>query len=256
MSVSYHTNSRGIKLAYVHSRASGAGEILPAVVFLGGFKSDMCGSKALYLEERCRKLGQEYLRFDYSGHGQSEGNFVDGTIGGWLDDAREVITHTIQVPQVILVGSSMGGWLALRLLLDLPQEEIQIKGVIGVAAAPDFTKDIEKHITSEQHAELEENGQIEEPNEYGDDPYIFTRALLDDGRKQSLLDPAEPYKINAVLTLLQGKQDNAVHWKKALQIRDAFERSQVNVIFVDDGDHSLSRLEDLILLDKQISCMF
>ncbi len=254
MCVSYFTNSRGLKLAYVHTKASEGGKQLPALVFLEGFKSDMDGSKALFLEERCRKLGQEYLRFDYSGHGRSDGAFVDGTIGEWLEDAREIIAHVIEAPELVLVGSSMGGWLALRLLIDPPAEGLQIKGVVGIAAAPDFTKDIKAQFSSEQFSMLEEKGYAEEPSDY-DEPYIFTRALLEDGDKQCLLHPPKIYKINAVLTLLQGKKDTSVSWKKALRIKQAFDGPQTKVIFIDDGDHSLSQPENLALLDEQITLM-
>jgi len=255
MSVSYFTNSKGIKLAYVHTKACGEGVDLPAVVFLGGFKSDMSGTKALFLEERCRKAGQEYLRLDYTGHGQSEGEFVDGTIGEWLEDSREIMSHVVESSEVIVVGSSMGGWLALRLLIDSQVGAAQIRGVVGIAAAPDFTKDIEAQLTPEQCVILEKTGRIEEDNEYDDEPYIFTQSLLDDGRTQSLLDSSEAYKISAKLTLLQGKEDISVPWEKASRIKQVFDGPQTEIIFIDDGDHSLSRPEDLALLDVQITLM-
>lgn len=252
MSISYLSNSKGLKLAFVHSQADEQGGDLPALVFLSGFKSDMSGIKALFLEERCRRLGQEFLRFDYSGHGQSEGEFVDGTIGAWLDDTREMLAYAIKAAEVIVVGSSMGGWLALRLLIDSPKDVPQIKGVIGIAAAPDFTKDIMEQFTPEEYVSLKNNGRIEQPNEYSDEPYVFTRALFEDGEKQSLLDPVQPYKTQAMITLLQGRKDNSVHWTKAQRIAQAFDGPQTKVIFIDEGDHSLSRPSDLAVLDEQI----
>jgi pimeloyl-ACP methyl ester carboxylesterase len=254
MSVSYFTNSKGIKLAFVHSQSSEQGVKMPVLVFLGGFKSDMGGTKALFLEERCRNLRQEYLRFDYSGHGQSEGEFVNGTIGSWLNDAREIISSVIQASEVIVVGSSMGGWLGLRLLIDSPEGDFRIKGMIGVAAAPDFTKDVMADLTAEQHLMLADEGYVKQPSDY-DEPYIFTRRLFDDGEVQSLLSPAQPYKTQAMITLLQGRKDDLVHWTKAQRIAQAFDGPQTKVIFVDDGDHSLSQPDNLALLDEQISQM-
>ncbi len=255
MNISYFTNSKGLKLAFVHSKAGGQEKDLPAVVFLCGFKSDMNGTKALFLEERCIRAGQEYLRFDYSGHGQSEGAFEEGTIGGWLQDTREILGSVIEAPEIIVVGSSMGGWLALRLLIDPPEGNFRIKGVIGIAAAPDFTKDIMEQFSPEDYVQLKNNGRVEQANEYGDDPYIFTKSLFDDGKRQSLLDPEEPYKTRAMLTLLQGKKDNSVHWEKALRIEKAFDGPCTKVIFIEDGDHSLSQPDNLALLDEQISKM-
>lgn len=254
MSISYFTNSNALKLAYVHTKSEEKGETLPALVFLEGFKSDMNGSKALFLEEQCRRRGQEFLRFDYSGHGYSEGEFVDGTIGAWLQDAREIIGNVIKASEVMLVGSSMGGWISLRLLIDQPEKMPKIAGVVGIAAAPDFTKDVKTRLSSEQLIDLEEKGYAQEPSGY-DEPYIFTRELFEDGKKQCLLDPLTPYKIDAALTLLQGKKDDAVHWKKALRIEKVFDGPRTEVFFIDDGDHSLSRSEDLERLDEKIFSM-
>lgn len=249
MQPSYYTNKKGVKLAYVHSPASGHGLALPAVIFLGGFKSDMNGSKALYFEDLCRVRSQEYLRFDYTGHGLSGGAFTDGTIGRWLDDAREMLCTFIDAPEIVVIGSSMGGWLALRLLMAMPEGAPHLKGVIGIAAAPDFTREIKAALTPAQKEVLEETGRFEEFNEYSDEPYIFTRALLDEGEAQCLLEPEAPYKTDAFLTLLQGKADNTVPWKKALHIKDAFMSTQnIDVIFIDDGDHGLSRPCDLEIL--------
>ena len=254
MGVSYFTNSKGLKLAFVHNEAEKRGRDLPALVFLGGYKSDMEGSKALFLEEHCRQSGQEFLRLDYSGHGQSEGEFTDGTIGSWLGDARGVIAHAIAAPEMIVVGSSMGGWLALCLLIDEPVLLPRIFGLIGIAAAPDFTKDVMAQLTLTELADLKANGRVVQPSDY-DEPYIFTRELFDDGEMQSLLNLVTPYKTDAMITLLQGKEDNAVPWKKALLIEEAFDSPSMQVIFIDDGDHSLSRPEDLVLLGEQIALM-
>ena len=247
MSASYHVTHKGIKLAYVHTQPSEKGGALPAVVFLGGFKSDMEGTKAIFLQEECKKRGQEFLRFDYSGHGQSDGAFVDGTIGIWKNDAIAVIDHVLQGRDMILVGSSMGGWISLRILMERPE---RIKGVIGIAPAPDFTKDIEAQLTDENREEIAATGRLEVPNDYSDDPYIFTKALIDDGREQSLLHLSA--EINVPLTLIQGKCDTDVPWEKANKIDAVFDGPQNKVIFIDDGDHRLSRDQDLRIIDAEV----
>ncbi len=241
MAISYINN-----LAYVHSKASGKGLELPAIMFLGGFKSDMNGTKAIYLEEQCKSRGQEFVRFDYSGHGLSGGEFINGTIGSWKNDALEIIDNII-TRDVILVGSSMGGWISLLLLSERLQ---QIKGMVGIAAAPDFTKDIKAMMSDEQRSMLEKTGQLEMANDYSDEPYIFTKALLDDGAKCSVLD--KQHNVNIPITLIQGKQDADVPWEKALKIQERFKNSDVEIIFIDDGDHRLSRPCDLETIDKAV----
>lgn len=248
MSASFYKNKSGMNLAYVHSLAVDRSEGLPAVMFLGGFKSDMEGTKALFLEKECKRRGQEFLRFDYSGHGESDGVFTEGTIGSWLGDAVEML-EKMESPEVVLVGSSMGGWIALRMLVNNPD---RFKGVVGIAAAPDFTKDIDAGMTPEQRDVLARTGILEVPNEYSTEPYVFTKEFLDDGRDQSILRPSEPYKINVPLVLVQGKLDADVPWKKALQIEEAFDGPDIKVLFVEDGDHRLSHMQDLELIDQQI----
>lgn len=249
MSIRYLNNSRSEKLAYIHYSATEQGEHLPTVMFLGGFKSDMEGTKAIYLQEQCQNRGQEFVRFDYTGHGISEGEFTDGTIGKWAQDATDILDNVVS-RDVILVGSSMGGWISLLLLLSRSE---RIKGVIGIAAAPDFTTDIENQMTEEQRQMVKDIDRLEVPNDYSDEPYIFTRALLEDGKKQSLLN--RTHNINAPLTLIQGKQDADVAWEKAIKIQECFKGANTQVIFVDDGDHRLSRPEDLELIDEQVRSM-
>lgn len=246
MSVQYLYGSNHANLAYVHSPASGAGEAMPSVMFLGGFCSDMTGTKACYLEQRCIGRGQGYVRFDYSGHGESDGVFAEGTIGRWMADAMDILDQILSGP-VILVGSSMGGWIALQLLL---QRAERVAGVVGIASAPDFTKDIEVEMTSLQRQTLEREGSFEIESEYGYEPYVFTKDLIEDGRVQSVLDGLHP--IDVPLTLLQGKQDTSVPWKKALAIEKAFPGPATKVIFIEDGDHRLSHEKDLALIDREI----
>ena len=247
MSVCYWSENRENKLAYIQTLAVGQGCDLPAVLFLGGFKSDMAGTKAVYLEEQCKARGQEFVRFDYSGHGLSDGEFVDGTIGPWKCDALDILDHIVKARDVILVGSSMGGWVSLLLLLERPE---RVSGVVGIAAAPDFTRDIESQLTDTQRLSIKNNGRLEEANEYSDDPYIFTRDLLEDGRVQSLLH--KDYAVKAPIILIQGKEDRSVPWAKALRIQKCFGSKNTEVIFVDDGDHRLSRDQDLALIGAQL----
>lgn len=247
MSVSYFSENRALRLAYVRVAPSDEGRSLPAVLFLGGFKSDMMGTKAIYLEEQCTARGQEFVRFDYTGHGVSEGAFVDGTIGSWTRDAQDILDHVVMAREVILVGSSMGGWIALRLLIE---HSARIKGVVGIAAAPDFTKDIEARMGQAERDMVEEIGRLEVPNDYSDEPYIFTKDLLEDGRAQSILHGQ--YSISCPLTLIQGKLDADVPWEKALKIQECFQGLNTHIAFVEDGDHRLSRDQDLALINTHI----
>ncbi|HBR68397.1 MAG TPA: alpha/beta hydrolase [Rhodospirillaceae bacterium] len=236
-------------LAYIHSPATPDGANAPLVMFLGGFMSDMHGTKATFLETQCRARGQEFLRFDYSGHGLSDGKFVDGTIGLWKDDALAVFDHVIKNPAV-LVGSSMGGWIALHLALSRPE---RVKAIVGIAAAPDFTQGMyEEYLTDAQKREITERGFTEMPSDYGA-PYIITRALIEDGERQLLLD--RDHDLALPIRLLQGKEDVQVPWQTALIIKERFKAADVEITLIEDGDHSLSRPEDLALIDQQVQAL-
>lgn len=247
MTISYFQNTKRQKLAYVSTRPDDGGRG-STVLFLGGFKSDMTGTKAVYLEEYCKARGQAFVRFDYSGHGASDGEFADGTISEWSRDAQDILDHVVQ-GDVILVGSSMGGWIALKLLL---ANSSRVKGVIGIAAAPDFTRAIPARMTDEQKQEMAHKGRVFVPTQYGE-PYVYTKALLDDGEENILLDRI--HRIDVPLTLLQGKLDDAVPWETALRIREYFIGPKTDVILIDDGDHRLSRPEDLALLGKAVAAI-
>lgn len=246
MTVSFFTKTNDQKLAYVCSPAEKIGANLPTIMFLGGFKSDMSGTKATYLEQQAKARGQGFVRFDYTGHGQSDGAFKDGTIGAWADDAADILKSVV-TGDVILVGSSMGGWISLLLSLNIPQ---RIKGMVLIAPAPDFTREIEEKLTHAQKKIIETKGYIEIPSDYADQPYVITRALLADGRNQCLLH--KKYDLNIPVTIVQGKKDTDVPWQKALKIQECFGEAQTKVIFINDGDHRLSREEDLILIDSEI----
>jgi pimeloyl-ACP methyl ester carboxylesterase len=220
---------------------------LPAVMFCTGFRSDMGGTKAVYLEQACRARGQTFLRFDYSGHGQSGGVFADCTLSTWINDARAML-YWLDAPRVVLVGSSMGGWVSLALSL---AHKNRIRGMVGVAAAPDFTKDMRVAMTPAQLKTLEENGVITIPNHYSADPYMITHNLLDDGDRNCLLGGI--MDLDIPVRLVHGMRDLDVPWQTAWRIRNALSRPEMTeVILVEEGDHRLSRPEDLALIDRQV----
>lgn len=235
----------GYDLAYVKTQGKGAGAALPSVMFLGGYRSDMAGAKALYLEEQCSARGQAYIRFDYSGHGVSGGDFKGGTIGSWMGDALQVIDELTEGP-LILVGSSMGGWIAL--LCALRRE--RVKGVIGLAAAPDFTREVAAQMTADHKAQMQQKGYFEEPNDYSPEPYIFTQKLIQDGEQYCLLD--KPITLSIPVRLIQGMQDADVEWQKAHRIKNAIAGADTEVFLIGSGDHRLSRPEDLAVIGEQV----
>ncbi len=212
----------------------------PGVVFLTGFKSDMTSGKALALEEFCQDRGQAFLRFDYSGHGQSSGAFEDGTIGEWALDTIAVLDALTDGPQ-ILVGSSMGGWIMLLAALAQPH---RVAGLVGTAAAPDFTEDlIPGGLSSGQLEQLEREGFTEIPNCYDGEPYKITKALLDDGRNHLLLK--SEIALDCPVRLIHGTRDEDVPWQTSLTIAEKLGSTDVETIFVKDGDHRLSEPRDL-----------
>ena len=219
----------------------------PGVMFCGGFMSDMTGTKATALEAHCRRTGRAFVRFDYSGHGASGGAFRDGTIGGWRDDALAVLDRVAGGSQV-LVGSSMGGWIVLLLALARPE---RVAGLVGVAAAPDFTEDlIWSTLDDEARRTLAETGEIVLPCDYGEDPYPITMGLIEEGRDHLLL--RAPIALRRPIHLLQGMRDEDVPWRTALQIAQQVESDSVVVELIKDGDHRLSRDEDLARLTAAV----
>lgn len=222
------------RLAYRHFRG-----ILPAVMFLPGLRSDMDGAKATALSAHCAATGRTFLALDYRGHGRSSGRFEDGCIGDWLDDALAVLDHSAE-SEIVLVGSSMGGWLMLLLALARPG---RVKGLVGIAAAPDFTEDlIAAQATPEQLAALAGEGVYRAPSLYGD-PLPLTRRLIEDGRRHLLL--RGPIPIRCPVHLLHGQLDPDVPWDMALRLAARLESAAVTVELVKDGDHRLSRELDL-----------
>ena len=216
-------------LAY--HKTDGAG---PGVVFLGGLKSDMEGTKALHLEAWARREGRAFLRFDYSGHGQSSGAFTEGCIGDWAEDAHAAITALTAGPQV-LVGSSMGGWIACLVARACPG---RVAGLVGIAAAPDFTEDsMWAGFSEADKARMMEEGQVALPSDYGD-PYIITRRMIEDGRDQLVL--RSPLRIDAPVRLLQGTADADVEMSVALRLLAHLEGPDIVLELVKGADHRFS----------------
>jgi pimeloyl-ACP methyl ester carboxylesterase len=239
--------SGGGALAY--ARLPGAG---PAVVFLGGFRSDMQGSKALALRDWCAARGREFLRFDYAGHGASDGDFEAGSIGAWAADAALVLERLVRAPGAVLVGSSMGGWIALLLALRQPA---RVRGLLGIAAAPDFTEALMWPAFSEaQRAELMARGVLHLPSQYGP-PTPITRTLIEDGRRQLVMAGGAPVPLAVPVRLLQGMADPDVPWRHALRLMEALAGTDAQLTLVKDGDHRLSRPQDLALLTRVLEAL-
>ncbi len=251
MAIEYLERPGKPRLAYKKFTPAGGGRGLPTVMFCGGFRSDMEGTKALYLEQFCEKRGQPFIRFDYSGHGASGGQFTDGTIGSWTEDTLAVLDHLTEGP-VVIIGSSMGGWIALLVAKARPD---RIKGMIGIAAAPDFTREIfEQEMDDNLRAQLKAQGYIDVPSDYSDEPYRITHALIKDGEAHCLLD--KPLSLSIPIRLMQGMQDSDVPWQKAYRIQKALEdETLAEVLLIESGDHRLSRPEDLELLADQVEAL-
>jgi pimeloyl-ACP methyl ester carboxylesterase len=227
--------SRGRRLAY----RLGAGR-RPTIVFLPGYASDMEGGKASSLDAWAMRKGRAMLRFDYSGCGASDGEFEAQTLAGWRDDALAMIDRVVPEGPLVLVGSSMGGWLMLLAALARPE---RVAGLVGIAAAPDFT---DWGYSGEQKAELAAAGRIEEPNPYGDAPTVTTRAFWESGQALRLF--GAPIAIDCPVRLLHGQQDADVPWTIALDLAGRLRSADVQTILVKHGDHRLSREGDLALL--------
>lgn len=241
----YLKTEHGTKIAYQRTKGKG-----PGVVFLPGFMSDMEGGKAIALEAWCKAEGRAFVRFDYQGHGISEGKFVDGTIGLWAKDALAVIDQLSEGPQII-VGSSMGGWISLLAAVARPG---RVKALVGLAAAPDFTVRMwHQEFDDATRAEVLANGYMQRPCDYGDDPYTITKALIDDGWNNRLL--AAPIQLDIPVRLIQGTLDPDVPWQTAQKIADKITGEDVEVILVPGGDHRLSRDIDLARLCRVVGAL-
>jgi len=241
------TSPQGRRLAFnrIPARIMGSG---PTVVFLGGFKSDMQGSKALCLEAWAQEQGRGFLRLDYSGHGQSSGDFEEGCIGDWAADARAVIEAQTEGP-LILVGSSMGGWISLLLARAMPE---RLAGLVGIAAAPDFTaRTWAEELTDAQRDQVTAEGRIEIPSDYADQPYIFTRKLFEDGARQLVLQ--SPLSLPFPVRLLQGTADTDVPPSVALTLMNHAVSPDLRLTLVKGADHRFSTPECLALIAASIT---
>ncbi|WP_343503659.1 alpha/beta fold hydrolase [Alloyangia pacifica] len=228
------------RLAYVHTPGKG-----PTVVFLSGYKSDMEGTKAVHLEAWAKARGRAFLRLDYSGHGQSGGTFEEGCIGDWAADAQAVIEHATSGP-LILVGSSMGGWIASL----LTQRLKDVRGFVGIAAAPDFTEDgFWAGFSEAERSEVMETGVVYLPSAYGD-PYAVTRKLIEDGRENLVL--RSPLPMPFPVRLVQGTEDEAVTRETALRLLDHIDSPDLRLTFVKGADHRFSEPENLTHIETAI----
>ena len=217
----------------------------PGLFWLGGFKSDMKGTKAEALDRWAEQCGRACVRFDYSGHGESGGDFLDGTIGRWLEESVAVYTAFARGPQVV-IGSSMGGWLALllaRRLRDM-NDAAPLAGMVLIAPAVDFTEELMwKQFPANVRKEIETKGSWLRPSAYGEDPYPITRGLIEEGRRHLLL--GELIETGCPVHILQGVQDPDVPWRHAVELVSRFSRDDVVLTLIKDGDHRLSRPEDI-----------
>jgi pimeloyl-ACP methyl ester carboxylesterase len=239
------TNVGGNAIA-VRRRAGKA----PGLVWLGGFKSDMAGTKADVLDRWAADRELSFTRHDYSGHGESAGRFEDGTISRWLHESLAVFERFTEGPQ-ILVGSSMGGWIALRMAqeLDKAGKSKRLAGMLLIAPAPDFTVELmEPKLSDDHRAALETQGYFEEPSEYSDQPNIYTRALFEDGRKNRVLTGV--IDTHCPVHILQGMADPDVPHSHAQRLVEHLPSDDVTLTLIRDGDHRLSREQDLALLER------
>jgi pimeloyl-ACP methyl ester carboxylesterase len=248
------TREDGTVLAYYKTKPGKArtenGPKTPGLMFLGGFMSDMSGGKAQALEAYAAARGRAFLRFDYRGHGASSGRFEDATIGDWAGDALAILDERTEGPQ-ILVGSSMGGWIMLLVALARPG---RVAGLVGIAAAPDFTEDlIWARATPAQRAALESTGHVDNPSAYSDAPYRITRRLIEEGRDHLLLH--RPVALTCPVRLIHGLADPDVPWQTSLRLAEALHSTDVEITLVKGGGHRLSEPADLARLQRVIEAL-
>ncbi len=227
-------NTAGHRLAYRHTPGTG-----PTIVFLPGYASDMSGSKAVALEAWAQSTGRAFLRFDYAGCGESEGAFVDQTLTSWRDDVLLLIDRLIEGP-VILVGSSMGGWIMLLVARARPD---RVVGMVGIAAAPDFT---DWGFTQAQKLTLLNEGRLEEPSDYSPQPTVTTRAFWSSGEANRLMHG--PVDLPIPARLIHGQRDPDVPWERSVALAGLLRSDDVQTLLVKDGDHRLSRPQDIALI--------
>lgn len=227
------------------SRPAATQDDAPALVWLGGYRSDMTGTKAVELDRFAQDNGLACIRLDYSGHGASKGDFNKGTISRWLEETLAVLRHTAP-KRIVAVGSSMGGWIALRLVEELRKQTggPTVDGLLLIAPAPDFTAElIEPNLSDAEKASLVERGYFEEPSEYSSEPNIFTRDLIEDGRNNLVLKGI--IETGCPVHILQGMKDDDVPYSHALKLLEHLPADDVVLSLIRDGDHRLSRPQDI-----------
>lgn len=241
-SAEYLDTPQGRRLAY--HKTDGAG---PCIVFCGGLKSDMDGTKALHLEAWAKSRGRAFLRFDYSGHGMSSGTFEEGCIGDWHEDTLAAVA-ALTDGRIVPVGSSMGGWQALLLARAVPE---RIAGLVTIAAAPDFTEDgYWANFSTEEKAALEQDGQVELPSDYME-PYIITKRMIEDGRERLVL--RSPLTLPFPVRFLQGTADTAVSVETAVRLLEHAAGPDMRLMLVKDADHRFSDETCLELIEEAVS---
>lgn len=230
------TEAQCPRLAYHLTEGDG-----PTIVFLPGYASDMSGTKALALEAWARENGRAFLRFDYAGCGESEGTFEDQSLTDWRDDALAMIDHAVEGP-VVLVGSSMGGWIMLLAALARPD---RVVGMVGIAAAPDFT---DWGFSQPEKLYILQYNKLERANPYGPAPTVYTRRFWQAGEASRLMHG--PIAIDCPVRLIHGQRDPDVPWAQSVRLAELIRSDDVQVILVKDGDHRLSREADIALLTR------
>jgi pimeloyl-ACP methyl ester carboxylesterase len=238
--VNYLETRQNRRIAYVHRKGAS-----PTVVFLSGFRSDMSGTKASHLDHWAQERGQAFLRFDYSGHGASDGRFEDGTIGAWAEDAEAILTAKTE-GELVPVGSSMGGWIALLMARRLAP---RLAGLVTIAAAPDFTETMRTSLTPLQAAGMKARGRVQIPSEYGE-PYVITRHFIDEGKAHLILP--DGLEVNFPVRFLQGTADVDVPVAVAMNLMDRLTGPDVRLTLVQGADHRFSTPECLALLTASV----
>lgn len=242
MSISYHPSASGYRIAYQHQEGEGTG-----VVFLCGYRSDMDSTKATALAQWCREKNIPFTRFDYFAHGASDGEFIDYTIGAAISDTLEILDN-IAASQVVLVGSSMGGWIGLQAALQRPK---QVLGLVGVAAAPDFTERMPKKMPAAMREQLESEGVVYLHSDFYDNDYPVTMHFITEARRHLLME--HPIPLSIPIHLLQGQRDEDVPWETAVHIAEKLTGDDVIVTLIKDGDHRLNRPQDLAQLLESVA---
>ncbi len=229
--------------ALAYHLTPGAG---PTIMFLPGYASDMTGGKAMAVEAWCKAQGRACLRFDYSGCGASPGEFEEGTLARWRDDALALVDHLVEGP-VLLVGSSMGGWIALLVAMARPD---RVTALVGIAPAPDFT---DWGYSADEKMQLLTHGRIEQPSTYSDRPTVTTRGFWTSGESLRLMHGA--IDVAVPVRLIQGQRDADVPWERAVELARLIGSADVQTVLIKDGDHRLSRPSDIAVLLATIEAL-